>query len=245
MSLADTPHLPEPRCHPQPHRHPPKRLDSHPSQLTDRPCPLGAAARMLPAAAASRRPGAFQPRQQGRRDLLRAGPDTSSVHRATQPTSGNSAVSRHWFFGAVGPRTQLHVPDPRLFASSAVRDDESAGHTGIRVQVPYRTLTLCACCDFVGPAADDIEARPADLADREWFDVGTDHTLWRRICAAAAGRQPLSHDRGERGGHQRGLCRHLVDRAERALVAWHPPTHLISQRPKDWLPDGEHHQPHN
>ena len=31
----------------------------------------------------------------------------------------------------------------------------------------------------------------------------------------------------------------------RALVAWHPPTHLISQRPKDWLPGGEHHQPHN
>ena len=38
MSLADTPHLPEPRCHLQPHRRPPKRLDSHPSQLTDRPC---------------------------------------------------------------------------------------------------------------------------------------------------------------------------------------------------------------
>lgn len=24
-----------------------------------------------------------------------------------------------------------------------------------------------------------------------------------------------------------------------------PPTHLISERPKDWLPDGEHYQPHN
>ena len=53
----------------------------------------------------------------------------------------------------------LHVPDSRLFASSAVRDDESQVTLASGFKSPYRTLTLCACCDFVGPAADAIEAR--------------------------------------------------------------------------------------
>jgi hypothetical protein len=65
-------------------------------------------------------------------------PDDSvgRYHRAASAASENSAARMHWPFGAVGPRTQSHVSDLRLFVPSAVHDDESARHTAIRVQVP-------------------------------------------------------------------------------------------------------------
>ncbi|MBV8913911.1 MAG: MBL fold metallo-hydrolase [Acetobacteraceae bacterium] len=43
------------------------------------------------------------------------------LHRALLSTAGNLAVSRHWSFGAVGPRTQIHGSDVWLFMSRSVR----------------------------------------------------------------------------------------------------------------------------
>jgi hypothetical protein len=57
------------------------------------------------------------------------------VHCTPPSTSGKSADSNHGFFGAVPPRTQSYVSDLRLFVSQLVRNDDSAGHANIRVQV--------------------------------------------------------------------------------------------------------------
>jgi hypothetical protein len=81
-------------------------------------------------------------------------------HQQQKTWSGQ--LRHHAQLVGLGPRTQSHVSDLRLFVPSTVHDDESARHTAIRVQVPYRTLTFCACCDAVSPAAKAGDAAPAD-----------------------------------------------------------------------------------
>jgi hypothetical protein len=57
-----------------------------------------------------------------------------------------------------------------------VCSEDSAGHTGIRVQVPYRTPTVCACCDATSPAADAVDARLTPIRSPPRF--------WRRRHSA-------------------------------------------------------------
>lgn len=42
----------------------------------------------------------------------------------------------HWFLSALGPRTQSHASDLRLFIPISVHNHDVAGQTHIRVQVP-------------------------------------------------------------------------------------------------------------
>jgi hypothetical protein len=61
---------------------------------------------------------------------------TGRIHNIRPPDCDNSCREQTWVIRCSPPSDTIARPDPRLCASSAVRDDESAGHTGIRVQVP-------------------------------------------------------------------------------------------------------------